>query len=125
MPGSAFDNLPSEVRSILVDLIEHEDSSVGETITRTGYPADFVTAAVERLRAENLVITTTDSADPARILVRPHPENARTAIKIASAPIVEALAAALGQERPDQLERIEAKLALADKHLDTGPFPPS
>ena len=76
---AGFHQLPTSVRSILIDVFEHPNSSVGEITTRTGFPQSHVSAAVARLREGGALVTTVDPNDRRRTLVRPSPEVPRRA----------------------------------------------
>jgi len=108
--------LPTSVRSILIDVFEHPNSSVGEITARTGFPQSHVSAAVARLRDGGALVTTVDPNDRRRTLVRPAPQAPRRAARLLSAPIDGALAAALGTEDPREVaEAVAALQALAQR----------
>lgn len=104
------------VRSVLIvllDIIEHPDSSVGEITARTGFPQSHVSASVARLREAGSVVTEVDSADRRRLLVRKAPKVSERALEVASTPIDAALGAALGT---DDVAEVVAQLeALAER----------
>lgn len=113
---AGFHQLPTSVRSILIDVFEHPNSSIGEITTRTGFPQSHVSAAVARLREGGALVTTVDPNDRRRTLVRPAPEIPRRAAPLVSAPIDGALAAALGNTDPGEVEQVVAALeALAQR----------
>src|SRR6266542_7049232 len=113
---AGFHQLPTSVRSILIDVFEHPNSSVGEITTRTGFPQSHVSAAVARLREGGALVTTVDPNDRRRTLVRPSPEVPRRAARLVSAPIDGALAAALGTQDPGEVGEVVAALeALAQR----------
>jgi SAM-dependent methyltransferase/DNA-binding MarR family transcriptional regulator len=115
IPATAgFHQLPTSVRSILIDVFEHPNSSVGEITARTGFPQSHVSAAVARLRDGGALVTTVDPNDRRRTLVRPSPEVPRRAARLVSAPVDGALAAALGTKDPREVaEAVAALQALA------------
>ncbi len=93
---AGYTQLPTSVRSVLVDVFEHRDSSIGEIAARTGFPQSHVSASIARLRAGGALVTTADPKDQRRTLVR---QSARVRARIAkgiTAPIDGALADALG-----------------------------
>src|SRR5215470_7868218 len=73
MRGSST-RLPTSVRSVLIDVCQHPNSSIGEITARTGFPQSHVAASVARLRKERAVVTVVDSSDRRRTLVGPSPE---------------------------------------------------
>ena len=113
MPRSASgeEQLPASVRSVLLDVVEHPNSSIGEIAVRTGFPQSHVSASVARLRAIAAALeTTTDPDDRRRTLVRPAPGVLRRAARQFSAPIDRAVAAALDTDDPKQGARLIADL---------------
>src|SRR5947207_4856 len=88
---AGFHHLPTSVRSILVDVFEHPNSSIGEITARTGFLQSHVSAAVARLRDGGAFVTTVDPQDRRRTRVRPAPEILRRATHLRSAPIDGAL----------------------------------
>jgi DNA-binding MarR family transcriptional regulator len=116
---AGFTQLPTSVRSILVDVFEHPGSSVGEITARTGFPQSHVSAAVARLRDGGALVTGTDPADRRRTLVGVHPDVARRAAGLASsAPVDPAVAEALGPGDPDRVAEVVAALETLARHLD-------
>src|SRR5262249_9785349 len=77
--GAGSRKLPTSVRSVLIDICEHPNSSIGEIAARTGFPQSHVSASVGRLREERAVVTVVDSSDHRRTLVGPSPEALPTA----------------------------------------------
>lgn len=78
--------LSSSVRSVLVDIAENPDSSIGDITARTSFPQSHVSAAVARLRDLGAVQTRTDPADGRRTLASV-PERVRDRAR-SSMPIV-------------------------------------
>jgi DNA-binding MarR family transcriptional regulator len=107
---AGFHQLPTSVRSVLIDVFEHPNSSVGEIAARTGFPQSHVSASVARLRAGGAFETTLDPRDRRRTLVRPSPEVLRRAAQRAAAPIDDALADALGTEDPGEVGEVVGAL---------------
>jgi DNA-binding MarR family transcriptional regulator len=108
--------LPTSIRSILADIFEHQNTSIGEITARTGFPQSHVSAAVARLRTGGALITTTDPHDRRRTLVRISPEVTRRAAQPMPAPIDTALAAALGTHDPHEIaETVTTLEALAQR----------
>jgi DNA-binding MarR family transcriptional regulator len=108
--------LPTSVRSILADIFEHQNTSIGEITARTGFPQSHVSAAVARLRTGGALITSTDAHDRRRTLVRISPAVSRRAAQPMPAPIDIALAEALGPHEARELAETVATLeALAER----------
>lgn len=82
LPPSSFRALPVSVRMVLVDVVEHPGTSIGEIVERTGFPQSHVSAAVARLRDEDMVVTAACPKDRRKTLVScspAHLERIRTA----------------------------------------------
>jgi DNA-binding MarR family transcriptional regulator len=108
--------LPTSVRSIMADIFEHQNTSIGEISARTGFPQSHVSAAVARLRSGGALITSTDPHDRRRTLVRISPQVTRRAAQPLPAPIDTALAAALGTHDAQEIEQTVTTLeALAQR----------
>ncbi|WP_248964873.1 MarR family transcriptional regulator [Sphaerisporangium perillae] len=71
MPRSGFQTLPVSARTILVDVFQHPDSSIGEITARTGFPQSLVSSSVARFREHGVMVTEPDPVDRRRTLVRP------------------------------------------------------
>ena len=117
IPAAGFQRLPTSVRSILIDVFEHENSTIGEIADRTGFPQSHVSAAVARLREGGVLLVTSDPGDRRRTRVRTSPEIPRRAAEHASAHIDGALAAALGTEDHGQVAEAAAALELLARRL--------
>ncbi|MBI3970771.1 MAG: MarR family transcriptional regulator [Chloroflexi bacterium] len=117
IPRGGFHELPASVRSVLIDVFEHPNSSISEIAARTGFPQSHVSASVARLRAiSGALETMVDPKDRRRTLVRASPEARRQAAQRVSAPIDGALAAALGTDDPQEIGEVVAALeALAQR----------
>src|SRR5260370_31507142 len=87
IPPSGFHQVPTSVRSVLVDVYEHPGSSVSEITARTGFPQSHVSASVTRLREAGALVTTTDPAHRRRTLVSPNPEVQRGLSSLAWVPV--------------------------------------
>jgi DNA-binding MarR family transcriptional regulator len=127
LPPSGFHQMPTSVRSVLVDIYSNPGSSVSEITARTGFPQSHVSAAVARLREKGGVITTTDPADRRRTLVSPNPDIQRTLPSRVSGSVDTVLAKAIGASDPDQIAAAVAALELLAKLLtpDVPAAPPS
>jgi DNA-binding MarR family transcriptional regulator len=79
LPADGFGHLAMSVRSVLIDVIEHPGSAIGQIAERTGFPQSHVSASVDALRDGGAVTTTTDPDDRRRTLVRVAPEIEREA----------------------------------------------
>lgn len=116
IPRVGFHQLPTSVRSIMIDVFEHPDSSVGEITARTGFPQSHVSSAVARLRDAGVFVTAVDPRDRRRTLVRASPDVPGRAAQIASAPIDPVLATALGTDDQREVAEVVASLeALAQR----------
>ncbi|RCG30424.1 MarR family transcriptional regulator [Sphaerisporangium album] len=120
IPTEGVGEYATSVRTVIIvrlDIAEHPDSSVGEIAARTGLPQSRVSEAVARLRTAGVVETTTDPKDRRRMLVRQSPEISARAAQIASSPIENALAAALGTRDTEQVARVVELLEALARHL--------
>jgi DNA-binding MarR family transcriptional regulator len=107
-------------RSVLIvatDIRAHPDSSVGEIAERTGFPQSKVSACIARLREAGAVETATDPNDRRRLLVRPASQVSARVTRVRSAPIEDALAAALGTDDPQRITEVVAALDTLARHL--------
>jgi DNA-binding MarR family transcriptional regulator len=120
IPPSGFHQMPTSVRSVLVDVYEHPGSSVSEITARTGFPQSHVSASVARLREAGGLITTTDPADRRRTLVSPNPEVRRGLPSLAWEPVDAVLAGAIGTGDPGQVTEAVAALELLARLLTRG-----
>jgi DNA-binding MarR family transcriptional regulator len=114
---AGFHDLPTSVRTILIDVFEHQDTSIGEITARTGFPQSHVSASVARLREGGVLVTAVDLKDRRRTLVRTTPEIPRQAANLASAPIDDALLIALATRDPSEVARVLAALELVASSL--------
>jgi DNA-binding MarR family transcriptional regulator len=117
IPRAGFHELPPSVRSILIDVFEHPDSSIGEITARTGWPQSHVSASVARLRSGGALEATVDPEDRRRTLVRASPEVLRRVGGWAWPPIDDALADALGAEDPADVAQAIAALERLARRL--------
>ena len=108
--------LPTSVRSVLIDIRDHPNSSIGEITARTGFPQSHVSASVARLREERAVVTVVDSSDRRRTLVGPSPEALPTAAPSNPARVERVLRAALAtDDAADLAEVVSALETLAQR----------
>jgi DNA-binding MarR family transcriptional regulator len=114
---SGVTQLPTSVRSVLIDVIEHPDSSVSQITARTGFPQSHVSASIARLRDGGALVTTVDPKDRRRTLVRAAPGVPDRAARMAPTPVDDALAAALGTDDPQQLGHAVAALQALARRL--------
>ena len=75
IPASGFRELPTSVRMVLVDVLDHPGSTITQIVERTGFPQSHVSASVARLREGGVLVTTADPADRRRTLVAPSGEH--------------------------------------------------
>lgn len=109
IPKSGFHRLPTSVRSVMIDVFEHPDSSIQEITERTGFPQSHVSASVARLRAAGVFVTADDPRDRRRTLVRQAPGLPARAARF-SAPVDDAIAAAIGTDEPARVAEIVTAL---------------
>ena len=117
IPPSGFHQVPTSVRSVLMDVYEHPGSSVSEITARTGFPQSHVSASVARLRESGALVTTTDPADRRRTLAAPNPEVRRGLSSLAWVPVDAVLARAIGTGDPGQAAEAVATLELLARLL--------
>jgi len=109
--------LPTSVRSVLIDIREHPNSSIGEITTRTGFPQSHVSASVARLRAEGEVLTVVDSSDRRRTLVGPSSEAPREVAHSDPTPVHRVLMAALATDDPGDVAEVVSVLETLVRRL--------
>ncbi|MBI3972745.1 MAG: MarR family transcriptional regulator [Chloroflexi bacterium] len=118
MPRGGFRELPASVWTILLDVLEHPNSSISEIAARTGFPQSHVSASVARLRAVSGALeTVADPKDGRRTLVRATAEAPRHTTEVAQSPADRAVAAALGTDDPQAVGEVMAALELLARHL--------
>ncbi|MGI5239132.1 MarR family transcriptional regulator [Dactylosporangium sp. CA-139066] len=115
MPVLGSEALPASVRSVLIDVSRHPDSSVGEITARTGFPQSHVSASIARLEEHGAVVTTPDPRDRRRTLVRPAPDDRAGLLVIGADPADEALLEAV--DDPRALPEVQAALQTLYRHL--------
>jgi DNA-binding MarR family transcriptional regulator len=116
--AAGFHELPTSVRSIMIDVFEHPDSSVGEIAARTGFPQSHVSASVARLQSGGVLVTAVDPRDRRRTLVQASPELPHMAARHQdSAPVDGVLSEALGTTNPGQVAEIVATLEALARRL--------
>ncbi|WP_433060486.1 MarR family transcriptional regulator [Dactylosporangium sp. CS-033363] len=104
------DSLPASVRSVLMDVSSHPDSSVGAIAERTGFPQSHVSASIARLQERGMVATAPDPRDRRRTLVR-----AQTLLVVHASPADDVLLGALAD--PEALPEVKAALETLRRHL--------
>jgi hypothetical protein len=117
VPASGFHELPTSVRSVLVDVLSHPGSSITDITARTGFPQSHVSASVARLRDQSVLVTAVDPGDRRRTLVRPAPGVVRRGARRASVPIDATVAKALGTDDQGQVAEVVAALELVARRL--------
>ncbi len=117
IPPSGFHQVPTSVRSVLMDVYEHPGSSVSEITARTGFPQSHVSASVARLRESGALVTTTDPADRRRTLAAPNPEVRRGLSSLGWVPVDAVLARAIGTGDRGQAAEAVAALELLARLL--------
>jgi DNA-binding MarR family transcriptional regulator len=117
IPPSGFHQLPTSVRTVMIDVFEHAGTSIQEITERTGFPQSHVSASVARLREAGVLVTTADPADRRRTLVRQAPDIPARARRF-SAPIDETIATAIGTDDPAEIRDVVATLEALARRLD-------
>ncbi|MCO5968246.1 MarR family winged helix-turn-helix transcriptional regulator [Actinoallomurus soli] len=118
LKGGDQGRAPAGVAVILMDVVEHPDSPIGDIASRTGFPQGHVSTTVARLRERGLVETTPDAADRRRTLVRVAADFRKRVARRKGAPIEAALTEIAGVTDPEQVAEVVAALeVLADRLL--------
>lgn len=117
MPAPKDDGKPlaGSTRVVLIvlsDIVEHEDTAVGEIAARTGLPQSQVSAAVARLRTTGSVETRQDPGDRRRVLIRPASTTSTRVAQVRGTTVDAAVATALGTDDQEQLGEVLAALHL-------------
>lgn len=120
IPHSTLHDLPTSVRSVLVDSFLHPGTSISDIVARTGFPQSHVSGSVAKLRALGVVVTEVDPSDHRRTLVSPAPGAASRGAEHASGPIDETIANALGAGDPNRLGEVVSALELLARRLMPG-----
>jgi DNA-binding MarR family transcriptional regulator len=115
MPALGSEGLPASVRSVLVDVSQHPDTSVGEIAARTGFPQSHVSASIARLQEHGAVVSAPDPRDRRRTLVRPAPDARGGLVIVGAEPADDALLAAI--DDPQALPEVQAALRTLHRHL--------
>jgi DNA-binding transcriptional ArsR family regulator len=110
MPRAGFQKLPASVQSILIDALEHPNSTVGEIARRTGFPQSHVSVSIARLQKGGALVTGVDPDDRRKTLVRPASGVIERVAERVSVPIDTALSRALGTLDPRVLADTNDKL---------------
>ena len=111
IPAAGAHPLPAAVRSVLLDVYEHPNNSIGEIAARTGFPQSHVSASVARLRVLGVALeTTVDPRDHRRTLVGPVATADTGVAPPAPSPVDRALAVALGTDDPKEVAAVVAIL---------------
>jgi DNA-binding MarR family transcriptional regulator len=123
--GAGEGRIQAALALILMDVVEHPDSPIGDIATRTGFPQGHVSTTVARLRERGVVATTSDPADRRRTLVSVTVEFWERLATRQDAPIDAALTEIAGVTDPDQADEVVAALeVLADRLLRKGAAAP-
>jgi DNA-binding MarR family transcriptional regulator len=117
LPQSDAGGLVASVRMILIDVSEHPDSSIGEIVSRTGFPQSHVSASVAQLRDRGALETSVDPGDGRRTLARLAPGMRERAARRASVPVDGALAAALDTSDRGHLKEVLEALEVLTARL--------
>ncbi|WP_432992825.1 MarR family transcriptional regulator [Dactylosporangium sp. CA-233914] len=121
MPALGDESLPASVRSVLIDVTQHPDSSVGEIAARTGFPQSHVSASIARLQEHGSVVSSPDPRDRRRTLVRPNPDAKPAFVVVTGEPADDVLLQALRD--PRALPEVRTALQTLYRHLLPPPSP--
>lgn len=94
VPPSASTRMPVSTRSVLVDVLTHPGTSVGEVAGRTGFPQSLVSAAISYLRANGALVTAPDPVDRRRTLASGAPDLPARVAQVGTGTIDSVLASA-------------------------------
>jgi len=114
---AGFNELPTSVRSVLVDVFEHPSTSIREIAARTGFPQSLVSASVARLREGGALVTAVDPVDRRRTLVTPAPELVGVTAGLAPVPIDGAVGVALRTDDPAEVAEVVLALETLARRL--------
>ena len=116
LPKPQTGGAPTSVRTIVIDVAEHPDTSIGEITERTGFPQSHVSASVARLRELGALTTWVDPRDRRRTLVRVAPGIHQRAERVA-VPVDAQLLAACQTSDPEALREVREALDTLSAHL--------
>jgi DNA-binding MarR family transcriptional regulator len=120
LPTEGIGQYSTSVRSVMIvasDIFENPGSSVGEITARTGFPQSQVSACVARLREAGSIVTEPDPKDRRRLLIRQAPNVSERVAVVRSTTIDAALAAALGTDDPQEIQKVVATLETLARRL--------
>lgn len=120
IPTEGVGRYSTSHRSVLIvasEIRERPGCSVGEIVTRTGFPQSKVSACVARLREAGSIVTAADEHDRRRLLIWPAPEVSERVAEVRSVPIDQAVATALGDGDPERVAEVVAALEMLASRL--------
>ncbi len=118
LPSGAERDLPASVWTVLLDVVDHPDTSITEIAARTGFPQSHVSDAVARLRAlSGALETLPDEADRRRTLVRATAQALPPAGGTDAASVEALVAAVIGTDDPGEVRQVVAALELLVRRL--------
>jgi len=91
---------------VLQDVLIHPGSSISELTARTGLPQSYASESVARLRDRGMVETSPDPTDGRRTLVRTSRKHLRNVNRKGAVSVDAALANALHEKDPSELQSI-------------------
>ena len=124
IPEAAFHKFPPSVLSVMIDILEHPDSSIGEITARTGFPQSHVSASVTKLRRVFAVVTSADPEDGRRTLVRPSSEFFTSKVRDFANSVETAIGKALGTADVSLIREIIGGLEALAQRLSEEPRTP-
>jgi DNA-binding MarR family transcriptional regulator len=108
---------PAGVAVILMDVVEHPGTPIGDIATRTGFPQGHVSSTVARLRERGVVEVAADPADRRRTLVSVTAAFRERVARRRGTPIDAARAEVAGLTDPGQAAEVVAALDLLATRL--------
>jgi DNA-binding MarR family transcriptional regulator len=91
---------------VLLDVVEHPDTSVSQITERTGFPQSHVSASIARLRDAGTLTSITDPKDRRRTLLRASSAAPGQLLVVSAAPVDAVIAAALGTDDPAEVAEV-------------------
>jgi DNA-binding MarR family transcriptional regulator len=117
MRGSGGRAMPTGTQLVLTDVFRNPSSSIKEITARTGLRQSHVSVAVAQLRDLGVLQTGPDPHDRRRTIVALHASHPRRVARAGAVSVDDALARALGDADPAQLEAVIAQLEDLDRRL--------
>jgi DNA-binding MarR family transcriptional regulator len=110
-------DVPTSVRSVLIDVTAHPRTSISQITARTGFLQSQVSSSVARLRDLGAVETEPDPADGRSTLVRVVPSVVKRAAKRSAVPVDAVLAVVMADRDPSEVREVIDALEMLSKRL--------